>query len=218
MGIGLASPASAAPYTCQIEVGVVLGGDVRQVNVVVNCAIPGELVAISVITSLSDGPIAAAQTRQVATLRADAKGVARGTVDLPSNSSCQTRIKAEGQKSKRVAYTDIYVEPCDSQNPTASAAEVRSGERSITLDPASIAPAPEQGSLLDATGIVSRPGVAAPAASDQQQVKLLSSEIPAGPTGGPISSTAAATGFGLVFAAAAAGVVISRRREGRNNF
>ncbi len=142
IGTGVSSAAvaaPAAPYTCQIQVSLEFGQGIRKISVVVNCAQPGELVRIDIIVNVdSQSTVGAASARQLAMLRADSEGVARGTVSLPENAACDATIKATGLQSKRTAYSDIYIEPCNSQ---AGAAAVpnrtapSSSERTVVVNP-----------------------------------------------------------------------------------
>lgn len=204
VGAAASSPAAAAPvpYTCQIVISMEFGYGVRKISVMVNCADPGEFVRIDIIANVASaaGVKPSSQTRQLAMLRADADGVARGTVELPQDMACDATIKATGMQSKRTAYSDLRIEPC-SESDVSEAAGNPSAE-----PPAGIESTPEYISLAMAGDNLEN------AASTDPELMAANQ---AATTGG-MNSAVAAAGLGLILAAGAAGAIAVRRREGRN--
>jgi hypothetical protein len=204
IGAGASSPVVAAqvPYTCQIVISMEFGQGARKISVMVNCADPGELVRIDIIANVPSaaGAAPSMQTRQLAMLRADAEGVARGSITLPKDMACDATIKATGMQSKRTAYSDIHIEPCDeSELPTAQAESAGPGSDSTggTTEQISLA---SSGDSLENTRATDPELMAANSAA----------------AAGGMNSGVAAAGLGLILAAGAAGAIALRRREGRN--
>lgn len=195
LGMGMATPAAAAPYAlCQMQVGTITGARHFLVSLrISNCARPDDLFAVEMTKSQRTGPIATSQTSRIGTLKADAKGVASGVLQLPEGTACEVRISATNLTTGRVAGARIFIEPCDTGAPgPSSIGQLMTGARPALLPEA-----------------VENKVENAPA-----KLELLAAERNATPTGGMNGATA--SGLGVVVVAVAAGAVVSRRRNGRH--
>ncbi|MGQ0468122.1 MAG: LPXTG cell wall anchor domain-containing protein [Sporichthyaceae bacterium] len=201
LGVGTATIATAAPYPpsdfCQMQLSYFLGNNETSYSFRVSgCALPNELIAIDAIQSERTGPVQISSTSRLATVRADANGVATGVVQLPKGSACEIRLKATNLTTGRVASARIFVEPCSTFDP-AGAFDVE-GSVEAASD-----------SLLGARPSLLEPG--SEKTVETSDIELLSAQGNSPETGGVNAATA--TGLGVFLATAAGAVVVSRRRN-----